>query len=294
MAAIGTTFELARKPNPLYKPHADRQYWKDLDRQIQCYRNIDPPPEPKLAVPCSVPHFLVQRGLNSTSPKRQAVGDLCNIAFYYLLRVGEYTHTSSRNRKRTIQFRVNDVTFRRQGRVLNNMADTMELLAADEATLQITNQKNGKKGQCIHHFATGTNTCPIRALARRVSHILQRGGNPDSPISTYFNQLGTPKQVIQGDINTAIKDASNAVGLYNKGYDRKRVSSHSLRAGGAMALHLTGTRPETIQKMGRWSSDTFLMYIHEQISAFSQGLSIKMATAYDFNHIATAPTLLPQ
>ena len=37
---------------------------------------------------------------------------------------------------------------------------------------------------------------------------------------------------------------------------------------------------------GRWTSDTFLMYIHEQISAFTAGLSRKMSNAIPFRSIA--------
>ncbi len=45
-----------------------------------------------------VPEFLVQLGL---SPEAQeldrAIGDLTMIAFYYLLRIGEYTTKGTRN-----------------------------------------------------------------------------------------------------------------------------------------------------------------------------------------------------
>jgi hypothetical protein len=51
------------------------------------------------------------------------------------------------------------------------------------------------------------------------------------------------------------------------------VSSHSLRAVGATALHLNGCDAKTIQILGRGNSETFLTYIHHQIAAFSLGLS---------------------
>ena len=52
-----------------------------------------------------------------------------------------------------------------------------------------------------------------------------------------------------------------------------------------MAMHLNGVSRDTIRKMGRWSSDTFLMYIHEQISAFSVGVSKKMAKEIGWHNI---------
>jgi len=52
-----------------------------------------------------------------------------------------------------------------------------------------------------------------------------------------------------------------------------------------MAMHLNGVDRDTIRKMGRWSSDTFLMYIHEQIAAFSDGISKKMSTEIGWHNI---------
>jgi hypothetical protein len=43
--------------------------------------------------------------------------------------------------------------------------------------------------------------------------------------------------------------------------------------GGAVALHLNNVPAHTIQIMGRWSSDTFMTYIHSQLSSFALNLS---------------------
>ena len=53
-----------------------------------------------------------------------------------------------------------------------------------------------------------------------------------------------------------------------------------------MAMHLNKISAETIQKMGRWKSQTFLMYIHDQISAFACGVSTRMSNKINFRHIA--------
>jgi hypothetical protein len=41
------------------------------------------------------------------------------------------------------------------------------------------------------------------------------------------------------------------------------IAGHSLRAGGATVLALTGIPDDVIQAFGRWSSDTFCTYIRE-------------------------------
>jgi hypothetical protein len=48
---------------------------------------------------------------------------------------------------------------------------------------------------------------------------------------------------------------------------------------------------DKIRKQGRWLSDTFLMYIHEQISAFSAGISARMLQSIGWFNIE-GPTLL--
>jgi integrase len=74
--------------------------------------------------------------------------------------------------------------------------------------------------------------------------------------------------------NNMIKTAVRAIKLdEQKGFPPESVSSHSLRASGAMAMHLNNIDHDKIREQARWSSDTFLMYIHEHISAFSAGLS---------------------
>jgi hypothetical protein len=60
-----------------------------------------------------------------------------------------------------------------------------------------------------------------------------------------------------------------------------------------MAMHLNHIDCDTILKMGCWSSDTFLMYIHEQITAFSSGLSNKMSTEIGWHNIE-GPTVVDE
>lgn len=224
------------------------------------------------------------------SPKRRAACDLANVAFYYLLRVGEYTYRSSKHRTRTKQFRIKDVTFWNDLEPIPVTAPLSKLLTATAATLHISNQKNGTRGQLIHHEASNQHNCPVRALARRISSITRHTHNLDTPISAVYTSRGW-SHVLSTDINNVVKDAVTALNLTSAGFHRRLVSSHSLRAGGAMAMKLNGVDRDTIKKYGRWSSDTFLMYIHEQIGAFSANISKLMSTHIPFANIQ-GPTLL--
>ena len=60
------------------------QLLESYDKKILCQNQ-------KLAVPLSVPTYLVLAGLSSEDPKQKSIGNMTTIAFYYLLRGGEYT-----------------------------------------------------------------------------------------------------------------------------------------------------------------------------------------------------------
>lgn len=53
-----------------------------------------------------------------------------------------------------------------------------------------------------------------------------------------------------------------------------------------MALKLHGFSEETIKKMGRWTSMTFLMYIHNQIAHLAKDASKKMSMPLPYINIA--------
>ena len=112
------------------------------------------------------------------TPHSQAIGDLVLIAFYYLLRIGEYTIKGKRNNtKQTVQFKLEDIRFFKWNKLgiltcLPNEAPLSLLLTADSATLKLDNKKNGWKGVCMHQEANREGfKCPVCALMRRVLHL---------------------------------------------------------------------------------------------------------------------------
>ena len=143
-------------------------------------------------------------------------------------------------------------------------------------------------GQTIHHKAVSLPHCPVKALARRVIHILDNGGTESSLLCEYKNAT-TDKDfntIASTDIISHVRFAVIALGLNKAGIDPDMVGAHSLRAGGAMAMKLNGVDGETIMKHGRWTGLTFMMYIHNQIAHLSEDLSQKMSKALPFLNIA--------
>ena len=72
---------------------------------------------------------------------------------------------------------------------------------------------------------------------------------------------------------------------YISSIDPDLVGSHSLRAGGAMALKLLNYADSTIRKLGRWTSDSWQEYIHSQIDRLHEGVAQAMSTPHAFKNI---------
>ena len=279
---------------PLHQRDGEH-FLKPIQHMLAGFANFDPAVEKKLAVGPDVPKFAVEWAhRRQTSPQQQAVGDLIIVAFYYLLRIGEYTTKGKRTKQtRTRQFRVQDVTFFRRDKTgfllaLPPSASDDSILNADAATLRISNQKNGNLGACVHHEAIAEENiaCHVKALGRRVQHIRKYTKNPNTLLGTYWDEVGRGS-VTDGMIRIMLKFAANSLGYPARGIPLRRVDTHSLRSGGACALAQAGYSDRAIEKMGRWSpnSQSFKEYIQQQLSTFSQGMSKRMSEVPRFTNM---------
>ena len=291
LAAISKTIELTGQSSPIYK--ADKTYKVPVARLIEGFHRTDPPPTPQIAIPVIVVEECLISAYKSNNPFIQAQGDLSVTAFFYLLRVGEYTKPKQSKTKhrlrttRTVQFQVANVGFFKKGKIMSRHNPLHILLTADSCTLKITNQKNGRMGETIHQHATNKHLCPVKAMARRVNHILQSGGKGNNLICDVYNESSTTwDQISPTNMIKHLRTAVTNLKLDKSGIHPDLVGVHSFRAGGAMALKLNGADDTTIMKMGRWTSLTFLQYIHNQIAHLSQDLSTKMSTKLTYQNIA--------
>ena len=292
LAAVSKTIQLAGEPSPVYQ--TEGTYILPVARLMESYRRTDSPPVPQLALPVAVPEHCRKSAYATACPKSHAIGDLAIIAFYYLLRVGEYTkprvvtvNNKTVRATRTVQFTIGDIGFFKQNKFLPRASSLNTLLTADQCTLKISNQKNGRMGQTIHNHAVTDNPhCPIKALAHRVHHVLSNGGSSDSLLCAVATAPGAWYQVTSTDMIKALRASVKRLQLHTSGIDPDLIGVHSLRAGGAMALKLNGADDTTIMKHGRWTSMTFLQYIHNQIAHLSKDLSRQMSTKIDFTNIA--------
>jgi hypothetical protein len=283
LRTVAQKYVLDGYPDPRKSSPAQHNLDLPLARLLKKYNDEDPPAEPKLAVPVSTVRKICKR--YKFSDHHRAVADLCTIAFFYLLRVGEYTTPSKRRQreKRTTALRKCDIRLWRNNKLLPHNAPLSDLLEADSATICLAKTKNGVKGAVVHQEAIGGAVCPVAALARRIHNI--KSAPQSCPISMVFHRTKQPTRVSDRDITIAVRWGAVNDNLLNQGYTLERVSSHSLRAGGAMALKLAGATTDTIMRMGRWTSNTYMTYIHAQIGALTKGIAWKMSRNHTFHNV---------
>ena len=246
---------------------------------LRQYKDADPPSLPKHALLSSTVRWLVQR-YQAKDPGGQALADLVTLAFFFLLRVGEYTPAP--RAKRTVPLRRKDIILFKAGARLSHSAPLATLLEADALTVRLAGQKTGLRNVHLHHVATGDPCfCPVRAAARRV-HALQHlpDGTPLSRISSMDGRHVRAREVV-----AAVREAAVGDHLEAAGYDLSRFGSHSLRSGGATHLKLMGCDSDLIKKLGRWSGNTYLHYIQNEVSHVMAGVSARMAVALRLHYV---------
>ncbi len=121
------------------------------------------------------------------------------------------------------------------------------------------------------HDTIGGAICPVAASARQIANL--RGMELTCRLSTVCHSATNITRVLDQCITVAVRWGATFDCLLDKGYTLNRVSSHSLWAGGAMAMKLSDATDSTIMRIGWWTSLTYLTYIHSQISALSVGVA---------------------
>ena len=104
-------------------------------------------------------------------------------------------------------------------------------------------------------------------LARRVNHILSNGGIKYQLICDIYDK-DVWVEIHGSNIIGAVRISVKYLKLQDRGIDLYLIGAHSLCAGGAMALKSMGYAGSKIRKFCPWTSDTWMMYIHSQISKF--------------------------
>jgi hypothetical protein len=248
-----------------------------ISRLFTCYKKEDSPPSRVKPVPIIIVMFILfHANADPTIPEdRRAIADLICIAFYFLLRPGKYTGTTSDD----APFRLKDVEFHVNDLALNTLqAPLSQLAAATTVSLTFTTQKNVNKGEVLTHgLSTDPWACPVLATARRVAHLRTNTAILSTPLASYVR--ATRRITIKAkDVTEALRHAAEAT-AHQTGLHYSDISAKSLRAGGAMALLCGKIDHNTIRMVGRWHSDAMMRYLHLQAKPLMPDFAPTM-----FNH----------
>jgi hypothetical protein len=129
-----------------------------LKRQLAGYKRQDPPPNRVKPIPIQILRHVVTTAYATTDPGNHAIADMIIIAFFFLLRPGEYTGTVSD----TCPFRLMDIQFG-----IGSMRSTATAIPLDDLTrttfsmLTFTNQKNGVRSDGV------ATKCSVTCISKR-------------------------------------------------------------------------------------------------------------------------------
>jgi hypothetical protein len=264
-----------------------------LQRQLRAYAKLDAPPHRVKPIPVQVVrHALACAYSAGGTEATKAISDMIAIAFFFLLRPGEYTG----DRKDSDPFRLEDIQVfvgrtRYSGAHLLTLSPTV-LGAATGISLTFTTQKNSVQGEVIHHGCSGSLTlCPVKAVLRRILHLREHTHDLKTPLASYF-QANKLRAVAAKDVTSALRLSVATIGP-SLGFLPEDISARSLRAGGAMALLCANIDKNVISLLGRWRSDEMMRYLHVQAQPVMKHFAQKMLVSGEF-HLVPGQTVPSQ
>mmetsp|Transcript_3969 Transcript_3969/g.11051 ORF Transcript_3969/g.11051 Transcript_3969/m.11051 type:complete len:258 (+) Transcript_3969:4666-5439(+) len=240
---------------------------------LAAYRKIDDPPARVKPIPLPILQFIMHQAIRSQQVPDLAIADMLCLAFFFLLRPGEYTGVVTD----TQPFCIQDVTLYIGSLRLNTMVAPLEQLqAATFVTLEFTTQKNAVRGEVIGLTRSGDPYfCPVAAASRRVTHLRSWNAPPPQPVASYRCPPAAARRITAQDLTRVLRLATTLLGPVH-GFLPQHVSARSLRASGAMALLCADIDPDRIRLIGRWRSDEMLRYLHVQAEPVMRDLSPRM------------------
>ena len=144
LRSVGQTFLAMGTDDPRFTPQGAMDF--RITRQVRFYKKEDPPPDRVKPVPVSVLRWIAFAAATTPHVGNQAIADMIILAFFFLLRPGEYTATASDN----TPFRLADIRLAIGGQYLDPfLATEADLEAATFVSLTFTTQKNSVRGEVI-------------------------------------------------------------------------------------------------------------------------------------------------
>ena len=268
LRSVAQTFRGMGSTDPRVDVHNDIDF--RLSRMISAWKREDPPPNRVKPIPIQIIRRIALLASTATDDLTKATADMIIIAFFFLMRPGEYTDTSSED---ACPFKLEDVQlFIGQRRIDLATASDDLIRQATFASLTFTWQKNGVRGEVIGLALSGDPyLCPVKAIIRRVLYLRSKNLALDVPLARVQGRA----KVTSKQITETLRDAVVFFGT-SLGFTKEDISARSLRAAGANALLFAKVDTDIIRLIGRWKSDEMLRYLHVQAAPLMADYSRRM------------------
>jgi len=240
---------------------------------ISAWKKEDPPPNRVKPIPIQVIRRIALLATTATNDLTKATADMIIIAFFFLMRPGEYTDSSSED---ACPFKLEDVQlFIGQTRIDLATASDDLIRQATFASLTFTWQKNGVRGEVIGLGLSGDPyLCPVQAIIRRVLYLRSKNFARDVPLARVQGRAKVTSKQITETLRDTVEFFGTALG-----FNKEDISARSLRAAGANALLFAKVDTDIIRLIGRWKSDEMLRYLHVQAAPLMADYSRRMVDA---------------
>ncbi|KAF4127937.1 hypothetical protein GN958_ATG22765 [Phytophthora infestans] len=222
---------------------------------IQGMRRLSPPRQQRGAVSTAMLTVIIKAANMSISQHRVLCGAAV-LGFFFCLRGSEYL--SSRGKLHVYCLQVRDIHVHDSNGVVTNKfrtATSVQITFRGSKTDQVgysTQRTLLKSGQAP--------ICPVFAALLLLRNAASLKLPSNSPICT-----ASRHQVLSTESMTkTLRRAAERCSI-----PAHTISTHSLRTGGATALHSAGVDTDTIRMHGRWASDAYQAYIRETPAAIS-------------------------
>ena len=158
------------------------------------------------------------------------------------------------------------------------------------ASVDITwrTQKNGDNGQYIMYTVNNSDydLCPVRSALRMRRRAQLLGVPAQFPLAVYRQGSNNMALIHSDHIRSTLQSlARHCYDITDKD-DLSRYTSHSIRVGACVALHIANKSTDFIQAALRWRSDAFKMYLRNVVELAEQ--RIVALNAHDPDGMADA------
>ena len=223
----------------------------------------------------------------SITARDKAITWLLIGTIFFAMRSCEYLKTcKNEESKRTKILRTRNLKFKKDGKVIPH--SSKELTTADMVIITFEFQKNNLRHQTVHMYKTEDKLLnPVLAWGTTVQRILSTipEASGDTKVCSFIDGQQKVIDFDSNQVRPKLRAIVELIGELELGFSKDDIGLHSIRAGGAMAMFLSGVSEIIIQRVGRWSSLAFLEYIREQVESFTIGVSQKMLLCEKFHHL---------